>query len=1254
MKRSTISGMLLLLVNFLIAQSENQGNLQELKKIPIAPSPNASAIGKFGEIPVSMSTGIPSISIPFYSFSDNQKGLSLDVSISYHAGGHKVEDMPSNVGLGWALNAGGVISRTMRGRPDDEWGGYLNTDPLPYQYTDYSQGYYWPSSSTPISDGICIQNSSDFYVVKDVAENQIDGECDLFQFSIAGVSGKFFFKKNGEIQLFSQSNVKITYTRPSNGHITEFVVTDGKGIRYVFNQIEWNDAVNAIDNTPPVMTPYISSWYISKIISADSQDEIIFNYTSSPDIYYEGNFSDTYKSTLWPSGGGLIYKWTVQNYSFNYIHTLGAKRISSINLPDGTQLLFDYNFSRLDYTGDKALTEIKIKNEKREKKFILSYDYFISPTCSYGSPCTPPIQYSPNDYYKRLKLVSVNESDGVINLLPYTFEYNSTPLPNRNSKAQDWWGYYNGVGANSTLTYTIPAAGYPGGIVLSGDRTPSVEYTKAWVIEKINYPTGGYTRFEFEGNDGFQETTYRTIGGLRVKKTEDYDGVNNTLSTTNFTYKKTDNTSSGTLQTLPNYTYYWTYLFHQPETLQTSWWEYFLNETSNPSQSLSYINGSPVIYTRVKMDKDVAGQSNGYSIHEFTSFPSQHSPDDNFPFVQKQDLEWSQGLPTKETYYNSNNEIVKFVENEYDFFNYAPLSTDQQSRNLIAGLRHWDNMGTPSQNMYGARAYYLTYGRSELKKTTEKIYGQSGSVLETITERFYDNQYFVLTKTKTKTGKGDNIETRMYYPFNYNTTGLSNKTALINANRINELVSTETWQDNSGTSYLKNARVSDFAVFNSMVKESKVIAVETAGMLSLSTVGAFNPDNLKRHSSFKDQVLITAYDTKGRFIDMTNTGQLNSAIIWGKSNNYPICSAKNASSSEIAYTSFELDGNSSWQNINQSSIVDAKGVTGEKYYQQTSFNISKSTLNSGTVYKITYWSKNGSYAVSGNQSGWPKTLRTITIDGQTWTCYEHEATGQSTISISGTGSIDELRLYPKNAVMTTISYNPLLGITTQCDHNNQLVFYEYDGFFRLYQVKDQDGNILKKICYNYYGMIENCSGISSNPVWEPTGEVRCKACFSGSSYISDIQERLERDVNPSSATYNTYRWVDNGKSTSCVPQAVWQTISTTCELANGQNTGNQIVVSKDINPCSPTFNQTTTSIVQNQSACPPPGCNSSNCNGPDKKCVNGNCETGIKVYTSSEYNFQTGMYDCTYHYEWSDNSWSQDYVEQSGGECVIW
>src|ERR1700761_947324 len=66
------------------------------------PSPEAAALGRYGEIPVDLSSGIPSISVPVYEIKSRK--LSLPISLSYHASGVKVEDIASSAGLGWVLN----------------------------------------------------------------------------------------------------------------------------------------------------------------------------------------------------------------------------------------------------------------------------------------------------------------------------------------------------------------------------------------------------------------------------------------------------------------------------------------------------------------------------------------------------------------------------------------------------------------------------------------------------------------------------------------------------------------------------------------------------------------------------------------------------------------------------------------------------------------------------------------------------------------------------------------------------------------------------------------------------------------------------------------------------------------------------------------------------------------------------------------------------------------------------------------------
>jgi hypothetical protein len=88
-------------------------------KLSLAPaSPEAAMLFKFSDIPVSKYTGTPEISIPIKRV-QSSNNFGLDISLSYHAAGNRVSEIPSFVGLGWMLNAGGTISRKTRGLPDD-------------------------------------------------------------------------------------------------------------------------------------------------------------------------------------------------------------------------------------------------------------------------------------------------------------------------------------------------------------------------------------------------------------------------------------------------------------------------------------------------------------------------------------------------------------------------------------------------------------------------------------------------------------------------------------------------------------------------------------------------------------------------------------------------------------------------------------------------------------------------------------------------------------------------------------------------------------------------------------------------------------------------------------------------------------------------------------------------------------------------------------------------------------------------------
>ncbi|QQT26620.1 hypothetical protein [Sphingobacterium spiritivorum] len=444
------------------------------KTVVIPPSPEAALLTKYGQYPISNFTGLPEISIPLHLLSI--KDIELPVSINYHSGGNKVSDFASWIGLGWTLQAGGVITRSVLGVPDESQEGIFNN---------------------PIKSTASITQNDHSYLL-DIVQDNKDSQPDEFYFNFMGRSGKFVFSADREILTIPHNNLRVKFENDT------FKIIDESGRTYLFEERVFNTKFSEYRTSKYLPT---TAWYLTKIISKNGIDTVSLKYLQ----YNFGNIQSTdYSLTVGRYIGvinnsiGPIRHSGVPVKTFFYENP-GFCYLSEITFGE-QKILFIPRSDRLDY-GGYSLDEIVVKDGNKILKHInFSHDYFYSDV-GYNPYTIPKDKY-------RLKLTGINFVNNNSDIIEsgYKFEYEENyKLPPRNNCGIDWWGYSNGKYQNKHL---IPLddnglqykftdeLGYETSSIISdpADRNSDTSYMKAAVLKRIRYPTGGYSDFDFEAN----------------------------------------------------------------------------------------------------------------------------------------------------------------------------------------------------------------------------------------------------------------------------------------------------------------------------------------------------------------------------------------------------------------------------------------------------------------------------------------------------------------------------------------------------------------------------------------------------------------------------------------------------------------------------------------------------------------------------------------------------------------------------------
>jgi 20S proteasome alpha/beta subunit len=1130
----------------------------------IGPSPNASSLGQYADLPVNLYTGIPKIDIPIYELKG--RSMTVPISISYHAGGNNVASIASWVGLGWSLQAGGVVTRSVRGEPDEE--GYL------YMRNGYNNPGDLSQGTTPAS--------VDTNNVQGVVSGEQDSDPDVFMFSALDRSYKFIFLGNGTIATQPYSNVKITVS--SDFSTFTIILEDGR--KLVFgggnNYTEWTTYSSSSQGKVFGGGNFISAWYLQSITSATGET-INFTYNTVASGSY--NIENTVFTDYCRVGTSSPTRPAVSGFNRYSATQLSLATIESDLCR--VEVYRDSSMTRKDISGGSAIGAIKVFS-KQAGKYIAWYKF----QHAYSTAVNSNSFDTDTTYNARLHLTGMQQllvTDSSVQKT-WTFKYNPNNLPGRHSYAQDHWGFYNGATGNTNLM--------PGNLQFSpgsypwANRNPDSVSMMAEMLTQINYPTGGYSSFTYEPNSipvtgpvyggvgdnihlyltynqsNFKNTqtdtlhvpyaqymTYNFRGVFSTEYMADYgssttlasvvikDSLGNILTNGAISLNKTQsgNTYTNTVYFNPG-TYYLTVSSISPQgdfgdvnsnvdltstygyqglvgynthnkwigglriqsivdndsvagNIKPRYFKYSNALVMNPIDSTSYlstqndnvygsgglqnqyqyyvrssalkfglsdIQGGTAAYGTVTTQYGLNG-SNGYTVSQFTT-PADWNIASSlgfpYPYVSTRDFE--RGLLLQQTDYTAGGQPVKQVTNTFNYIPKGKITAFKAAyTNMMDGPASYTTL-----SQVVTRIFYSVYTEAIQKTSTvEKSYNTAtGDSLSKTTWFYYDDAANVNpTRSLTFNSKGDSVTTYERSALEMNDI---NNSIPLSASAIAAL-DTMVARNMVGTPV-------ETEKYTHSVLTTKVLTnfrLEPGGWPLVDNVEVQNAGN-----TLETRIYFPRYSVKGNLLEQLKSAGEKHDYIWDYQSTYPVAEVINGDSVSIAYTSFEADGTGNWSIPTGGRDSTTKPITGRKSYVTGNGAISIGGLSASRTYIVSYWSTGGSYTVSGS---------TATKQGKTegsWTYYEHTVTAVTGITVSGTtGNIDELRLYPQGAQMKTYTYEPLVGITSECDINNRITYYLYDGLERLWMVEDQDRNILKEICYTFFGVPTDCG--TKYPFW---------------------------------------------------------------------------------------------------------------------------------------------------------------------------
>lgn len=756
-----------------------------VKEPNIYPGAEVASLGRYGQIPVGCFSGVPQISIPIYTL--KTKDIEIPVTISYNASGIKVNDESTWVGLGWNLNVGGCVTRNIEDMPDKVY-------PREVYTTQHS----------------AIDLVREIVFGEDGGRYR-DTKPDVFSYNFLGYSGTFMLYENSNIIVNQENNgLTIEYVGDQTSQNYGFSFKLPNGVTFFFTETESAEYLTSIkahseegkpisaaayeamiDRNPFPCKTFIVNWHLSSI-ETPSKDNIRFKYKESND-YSKTTYNMTQEYNSQPDYEGNL---TTPKMIFDIMSfkTKISKRKVLYSVENYNEILY-FNSISQDSQNNTAerkyslkLNDITIKSKISDEiinKISFKYNYFHSTINSLGFYSNMKISkydittsnninnsnYNPKDGMdrNRLKLESIIDGEKI-----HSFEYNSQELPPYNSFAIDWQGYYNGKDDNACLLPFIVASGYSFGFSNVSRACDSTKM-QACILNKIHYPSKGYTIFEYENHKvGVNKTG---VGGLRIKSIKNFNSNGSFISSQRYEYN--NGTANGVINNGEQPVsrpkgYILTDANTNPDEGENNYDIYQLQKSNTiiDYDYLFFLSPSPlsVFYTDVKeMQVDSVGNICGYTRYEYDGAEDVCFHDS--PPTYFLDMSKYRGNLLRKRVYDKNSTLIYECKMNYDWIEKKEKSILRFEFDLslypspfnyfISGFESvWYDFIKSFYNI----PLYPTWLRMTSKNET---YYYSGNSIYTEENYEYDDRIVQPTVIKIKDSNGKVITTKFEYPFDY-------------------------------------------------------------------------------------------------------------------------------------------------------------------------------------------------------------------------------------------------------------------------------------------------------------------------------------------------------------------------------------------------------------------------------------------------------------------------------------------------------